>query len=62
MLHYVAGGIKVADTIKISYQLTLRWKDLLVGQIESQASVKAENISWLKSEGDRTMEGGSEKC
>lgn len=28
MLHYVAEGIKVADTIKIAYQLTLRWEGL----------------------------------
>lgn len=59
MLHFVAGGIKVADTIKVAYQRTLRWEGLPAGQIESQAPVKAENVSWLWSERDMTMEGGS---
>lgn len=33
MLHRRAEGSEVADTIKIAYQLTLRWKDLLAGQL-----------------------------
>lgn len=60
-----AEGSKVADTIKMAYQLTLRWKDLLAGQLQSQASFKAGHISGLwfrEGYGDGRRVGGRLSC
>lgn len=43
MLHIITKGIKVADAIKIAYQLTLRWVDYTGGPNITTSTFKSRD-------------------